>query len=137
MKWFSVLKISRKDMIADAKRFAPEDMAEGKRKKAQAYSRFRMREGRNPKKLELREELLNPVYLGRKGRTGRKKGSKNKPKDYYALIRNIILYLEANHKPVTEENVINEMGLNKEPDEEFLKMVRRYIDKLSIEEMSK
>ena len=128
MTWFSILKISRKDAIADAKRFAPEDMAEGKKKKIQARSRFRMREGRNPSKEELREEIINPLYLGRKGRSGRPKGSKNKPKDYDALMRNIILYLEANNKPVTEESVINEMDLNKEPDEEFVEMVRRYID---------
>ena len=132
MKWFSVLKISRKDAIADAKRFAPEDIEEGRKKKARAYARFRVREGRNPSKIELRNEIIKPFYRERPKPTGRPKGSKNKPKhpeDYFQLIRNIILYLEANDKPVTEESVINEMGLNKKPDEEFLKMVRRYIDR--------
>ena len=76
MKWFSVLKISRKDLIADARRFAPEEMAEGLRQKTAAYSRFKQREGKNPNKEELREEIINPVYLGRKGRSGRPKGSR-------------------------------------------------------------
>lgn len=134
MTWFSILKISRKDAIADAKRFAPEDMEEGRRKKAVAYSRFRAREGRNPSKEELREEIINPFYRPRPPGPGRPKGSKNKPKPKFErektkkLVNNIILYLEANDMPVTEESVMNEMDFDEKPDEEFVDYIRSLID---------
>lgn len=135
MKWFSVLKISRKDLIADARRFAPEEMKEGLRQKTAAYSRFKQREGKNPNREELREEIINPVYLGRKGRSGRPKGSKNRPKPKFEpdktakLVNNIILYLEANDIPVTEESVMNEMDLDGKPDEGFVDYIRSLIER--------
>lgn len=137
MKWFSVLKISRKDAIADAKRFAPEEIEEGRKNYVRAYARFKAREGRNPNKEELREEIINPFYRPRPPGKGRPKGSKNKPKPNPKadktgkLVNNIILYLEANDIPVTEESVINEMDLDKKPDKRFVKRIRSLIDEFT------
>ena len=138
MKWFSVLKVSRKDAISDAMRFAPEDIKEGKKNKDRAYARFRARESRNPSKIELRNEIIKPFYRERPKPTGRPKGSKNKIKvksEMQVLVNNIILYLEANNKPVTEESVINEIDLDKipmtkynRPDKRFVKVIGRMIE---------
>ena len=80
MSWFGILKISTEDAIADAKRFAPEEVKEGigeqKKMKYNAYQKLYRRLGRPPSKSELREEMANPTRLPtRKKLYGPKRGN--------------------------------------------------------------
>ena len=134
MTWFDILKISTEDAIADAKRFAPEEVKEGirghKRMRYNAYQKLRGRLGRPPSKSELREEMANPTRLPTRTKLfGPKRGNfpsrqykpkfnreyreqiKQRPKKYN-LVMNVIDFLKRQNKPIDRPNIIDEMGLS-------------------------
>lgn len=132
MTWFDILKMSTEDAIADAKRFAPEEVKEGireqKRMKKNAYQKLYMRLGRPPSKSELREEMANPTRIKSSGRPkvfGPKRGRQYKPKfnrEYreqikqrpkkYNFVMSVIDFLKRQNKTIDRPNIIDEMGLS-------------------------
>ena len=130
MKWFSLLKVSRKEAIADAKRFAPKVVEEAEKDKQRAYNRFRAREGRNPNKKELREEIINPVY--RQDSRKEIQPIPQSPKllsDYANLIDNVITFLKKNNEPINENSIVGVMAIG-EPSPYILKLIRRQMEKM-------
>ena len=135
MSWFDIVKISTEDAIADAKRFAPEDMKEGEQERRNAYARLYRTLSRKPTKVELREELTNPTKKkrGRKKIFGpvrtsqsyyNKKGDRYQPKfnrEYrekieqrpkkYNFVMSVIDFLNRQNKTIDRPNIIDEMGL--------------------------
>lgn len=135
MTWFDILKMSTEDAIADAKRFAPEEVKEEireqKKMKYNAYQKLLRRLGRPPSKSELREEMTNPTRLptGRKKLFGPKRGNfpsrqykpkfnreyreqiKQRPKKYN-FVMSVIDFLNRQNKTIDRPNIIDEMGLS-------------------------